>query len=62
MEALEGFEDKIQYDVIGHSGDTDKIQFIRKDKPPKNNKERLDILRVSIVCVLHVSIYYFEFN
>ncbi|KAK9739681.1 AAA domain (dynein-related subfamily) [Popillia japonica] len=46
MEAFEGFEDKIVYDIIGHSGDTDKIEFVRRKEPPKNNKERLDILRV----------------
>lgn len=46
MEAFEGFDDKIQYDIIGHSGDTDKIEFVKRKQPPKNNKERLDILRV----------------
>lgn len=47
MEAFEGFEDKIQYDILGHSGDTDRIEFVNRKKPPKNNKERLDIIRVS---------------
>lgn len=47
MEAFHGFEDKIKYDILGHSGDTDKIEFIQFKEAPKNNKERLDILRVS---------------
>lgn len=47
MEAFEGFTDKIKYDILGHSGDTDKIEFVQFNNPPKNNKERLDIIRVS---------------
>lgn len=47
MEALHGFEDKIKFDIQGHSGDTDKIEFVQFKNPPNNNKERLDILRVS---------------
>lgn len=47
MESLEGFEDKIEYDIKGHSGETDKINFVDRKKAPKNNKERLDIVRVS---------------
>lgn len=47
MEAFEGFEDKIQYDIFGHSGDTERIQFVDRKNPPKNNKQRLDIIRVS---------------
>ncbi|XP_045461527.1 von Willebrand factor A domain-containing protein 8 [Harmonia axyridis] len=45
MEAFEGFEDKIQYDILGHSGDSPSITFVSRDKPPKNNKERLDVIR-----------------
>lgn len=47
MEAFEGFEDKIQYDIFGHSGDADKIEFVKRKHPPKNNKERLDLIRVN---------------
>lgn len=47
MEAFVGFEDKIQYDILGHSGEAQKITFVDKKKPPQNNKDRLDILRVS---------------
>uniref|UniRef100_A0A1Y1MII6 von Willebrand factor A domain-containing protein 8 n=1 Tax=Photinus pyralis TaxID=7054 RepID=A0A1Y1MII6_PHOPY len=45
MEAMEGFDDKIQYDIMGHSGDAHDIKFITKGNPPKNNKERLNILK-----------------
>ncbi|CAH0553600.1 unnamed protein product [Brassicogethes aeneus] len=45
MEALEGFEDKIKYDIIGHSGDSPNISFVRREKIPKNNKERLEVIR-----------------
>lgn len=48
MEAFEGFEDKIQYDIFGHSGDTHKIEFVNRKRPPKNNKERLDVIRVCV--------------
>lgn len=46
MEAFEGFQDKIQYDIFGHSGDTPQIEFVNRKLPPKNNKERLDVIRV----------------
>ncbi|KAJ8960607.1 hypothetical protein NQ318_013899 [Aromia moschata] len=45
MEAFEGFEDKIKYDIIGHSGETSNITFVTRNDPPKNNKERLDVIR-----------------
>ncbi|KAL3279620.1 hypothetical protein HHI36_017125 [Cryptolaemus montrouzieri] len=45
MEAFEGFEDRIKYDILGHSGDSHQITFVKKDQPPKNNKERLDVIR-----------------
>ncbi|EFA13666.1 von Willebrand factor A domain-containing protein 8-like Protein [Tribolium castaneum] len=45
MEAFQGFDDKIQYDIIGHSGEAPSIPFVKFKEPPKNNKERLDIIR-----------------
>ncbi|KAF5299279.1 hypothetical protein FQA39_LY02452 [Lamprigera yunnana] len=45
MEAMEGFEDKIQYDIMGHSGDAYDIKFVIKNDPPKNNKDRLNVLK-----------------
>lgn len=46
MEAFEGFDEKIKYDIIGHSGEEYNIKFVSRNKPPKNNKDRLEIIRV----------------
>lgn len=46
MEAFEGFENKLQYDIIGHSGESPSIPFVKMQEPPKNNKEKLDVIRV----------------
>uniref|UniRef100_A0A914DE18 Uncharacterized protein n=1 Tax=Acrobeloides nanus TaxID=290746 RepID=A0A914DE18_9BILA len=45
MEALEGKEEKIKYDIVGHSGDSPEIPFVVANCPPKNEKERLNVLR-----------------
>ncbi|CAI4226062.1 unnamed protein product [Auanema sp. JU1783] len=45
MTSLEGKEHKIKYDITGHSGDTPCINFVLNGNYPKNNKERLDILK-----------------
>lgn len=36
----------LQYDIMGHSGDGYDIELVRADKIPKNNKERLKVLKV----------------
>ncbi|KAK7499225.1 hypothetical protein BaRGS_00009485, partial [Batillaria attramentaria] len=46
MEAFENYEQKIKYDVYGHSGETYADEFVKADKPPKNNKERLNVLKM----------------
>lgn len=46
MEAFQGFESRIQYDIVGHSGEALSIPFVEKSQPPQNNKERLEILRL----------------
>uniref|UniRef100_A0A8C7I5B6 von Willebrand factor A domain-containing protein 8 n=1 Tax=Oncorhynchus kisutch TaxID=8019 RepID=A0A8C7I5B6_ONCKI len=46
MEALESYEQKIKYDIVGHSGDGYDIELVRTDKVPKNNKQRLKVLKV----------------
>uniref|UniRef100_A0A8D0D499 von Willebrand factor A domain-containing protein 8 n=1 Tax=Sander lucioperca TaxID=283035 RepID=A0A8D0D499_SANLU len=48
MEALESYEHKFKYDIIGHSGDGYDIELVRVDKVPKNNKQRLKVLKVNI--------------
>lgn len=45
MEALQGFENKFVYDVLGHSGEESRINFITADKPPTNDKERFKVLQ-----------------
>ncbi|KAG9492060.1 hypothetical protein GDO78_000536 [Eleutherodactylus coqui] len=45
MEAFENYEHKFKYDVSGHSGDGFRIELIRSDKIPRNNKQRLEILK-----------------
>ncbi|XP_061081457.1 von Willebrand factor A domain-containing protein 8 [Conger conger] len=45
MEALENYEHKFKYDIVGHSGDGFDIELVRSDKVPKNNKERLKVLK-----------------
>lgn len=47
MEAFKGFEDKINYDIMGHSGDAHDIKFVGTENQPDNNKKRLDVIRVS---------------
>nr|CAD7453760.1 unnamed protein product [Timema tahoe] len=45
MEAFQGHEGRIQYDVIGHSGESSQITFISHDCPPSDNKQRLDTIK-----------------
>lgn len=45
MEAFNGFENKILYDIVGHSGDGYNIKFVDAQKYPKNEAERLKILK-----------------
>ncbi|CAF3738770.1 unnamed protein product [Rotaria sordida] len=46
LESLAGFEHKFVYDIVGHSGDEHSIELVRKHQPPKNNKERLKLLKL----------------
>lgn len=34
-----------QYDIVGHSGESPEISFVTDDTLPKNNRERLDIMK-----------------
>ncbi|XP_013855455.1 von Willebrand factor A domain-containing protein 8 [Austrofundulus limnaeus] len=45
MEALESYEHKFKYDIVGHSGDGCNIELVTADKVPKNNKQRLKVLK-----------------
>nr|XP_057938465.1 von Willebrand factor A domain-containing protein 8 isoform X2 [Doryrhamphus excisus] len=45
MEALESYEHKFKYDILGHSGDGYDIELVQVNKVPKNNKQRLTVLK-----------------
>ncbi|XP_067669611.1 von Willebrand factor A domain-containing protein 8-like [Haliotis asinina] len=46
MEAFEKYEDKFKYDIYGHSGEDYRVEFVNADKPPTNNRERLNVLKL----------------
>ncbi|KNC26477.1 hypothetical protein FF38_08605 [Lucilia cuprina] len=46
MEAFEGYEKKIVYDIVGHSGEGYEIPFINADSPPRTDKERFETIRM----------------
>lgn len=46
MESFEGFENKIQYNIFGHSGESYFVPFVDHKNPPNNNKKRMDTLRL----------------
>jgi hypothetical protein len=45
MEAFEGFESRITYTMVGHSGEDVEISFVTPDRVPKNRKERMQVLQ-----------------
>nr|XP_004650824.2 von Willebrand factor A domain-containing protein 8 [Jaculus jaculus] len=45
MEAFESYEEKFKYDIAGHSGDSHNIDIVPINKIPKDNKQRLEILK-----------------
>ncbi|GMT32324.1 hypothetical protein PFISCL1PPCAC_23621 [Pristionchus fissidentatus] len=45
MTALEGKEEKVKYELTGHSGDGPYTPFVVKENYPQNDKERLNILK-----------------
>jgi len=48
MEAFNGYDNKIKYDIYGHSGDGYDIKFVDAQQPPKNEAERLKILKTML--------------
>ncbi|KAM3957572.1 von Willebrand factor A domain-containing protein c12.2 [Aphomia sociella] len=45
MEALRGYESRIRYDMYAHSGEEHALELVRVDRPPENEKQRLEIVR-----------------
>eukprot|EP00055_Hartaetosiga_balthica_P017545 m.118566 g.118566 ORF g.118566 m.118566 type:complete len:1915 (+) comp9344_c0_seq1:274-6018(+) len=48
MEALGNGEHNIEWELVGHSGDSEYIPFVRRGQPPKNEAERLKILQTMV--------------
>src|SRR5690349_5928947 len=46
MESFKAFEDIFTYEIVAHSGDDFKLPLVSSSDVPKDNKERLDILRI----------------
>ncbi|XP_071540350.1 von Willebrand factor A domain-containing protein 8 isoform X4 [Panulirus ornatus] len=46
MEAFEGNENKFKYDIYGHSGEESAFPLVKCDSVPRNNKDRLDVLKI----------------
>ncbi|XP_028163508.1 von Willebrand factor A domain-containing protein 8 [Ostrinia furnacalis] len=44
-EALRGYEARIRYDMYAHSGEDHALELVRVDRPPENEKQRLQIIR-----------------
>ncbi|CAG8551939.1 10699_t:CDS:2 [Diversispora eburnea] len=44
MESFKSFEHKFQYRIIGHSGDSPNIEFVKEDKYPRTEKEMFKVL------------------
>jgi len=44
MEALEGHSSQWRYDIIGHSGETAELELVNSARPPKDEKQRMDVL------------------
>jgi von Willebrand factor A domain-containing protein 8 len=45
MESMPGFEDKISWSLVGHSGDTPCVEFVRFDEPPTDRRQRFQVLQ-----------------
>jgi von Willebrand factor A domain-containing protein 8 len=45
MESFKGFEQKYEYQIIGHSGDTDDLVLVKEGVEPKNDRDRLMVVR-----------------
>lgn len=54
MEAFNGYEDKLKYDIVGHSGEDYHITFVDHTQPPMDNKRRLEVIKVNRIVFYHV--------
>lgn len=54
MEAFEGFEKRVGYDIVGHSGESKNIPFVNVNNPPNDPKKRLETIKVIIFLLLGI--------
>lgn len=45
MDAFKGFEHKFRYSIVGHSGDSSLLIFVKPDNPPKSEIEMFQVLQ-----------------
>jgi len=48
MESFEGMQQRFDYSIIGHSGDSPCIRFVEFGNPPKDEKEKMKVLQSMI--------------
>lgn len=58
MESFEGHEDRFQYDIFGHSGEADALEFVNHSRPPKNEKARLETIKVINILILQIIVIF----
>ncbi|XP_031637278.1 von Willebrand factor A domain-containing protein 8 [Contarinia nasturtii] len=46
MESFEGFETRVRYDIVGHSGESKNILFVNEKNPPADSKMRLETIKM----------------
>lgn len=65
MEAFEGFETRVRYDIVGHSGESRNIPFVNEKKPPADSNARLETIKVRLDFCLKLNFfskYFFGFR
>ena len=45
-----------QLDIVGHSGDSIEVPFVQSANPPANDKDRLQVLKVSSVLSSYLAV------
>ena len=45
MESFDGMQQRFDYEIVGHSGDSPSIQFVRFGSPPSTEKQRMRVLQ-----------------
>lgn len=46
MEAFDGFESRVRYDIVGHSGENECVRFVDQQHPPSDAKQRLETIKM----------------